>query len=114
MARESGTDVTDNFTDEGRAITTANLMNLHMMYMSMSHVPARMTTIDSDRIKKETDAFCSMYPVCYFWPGRFTEAEKVVYLREEAARLRKDADRLEALLAGRIVQWNESELDIKN
>jgi hypothetical protein len=108
------TDVTDKFTDEGRANVTADLMSLHMTYMSMSHVPARITMIDTDKIKKDTHAFGEMYPTSRWWPARFTTDQKKTYLREEAARLRKDADRLEALVEGRIVQWNESELDIKN
>jgi len=105
-----GTDVTDKFTDEERTKLTTQLMHLHMIYISMCHRPARIEVIDAAAIKKETDTFCSMYPVCHFWPGRFTEAEKVVYLAEEVARLRKDADLMEALLKGRLVQWNKDEL----
>jgi len=66
--------------------------------------------MDIGLIQTEINAYSSMFPAITAYPNKFNAEEKKAYLRDEAARLRKDAEHLEALADGRLVRWDENEL----
>jgi hypothetical protein len=106
----NGTDITDTMTDGERIALIRDLKNLNIIRAATSFTPARLDIMDAASIKKQMDAYSSLYPAVVHVPQQMTEEAKNNFLALEIERLRKDADRLEALLEGRLIQWDNKEL----
>jgi len=104
------TDITDTLTDGERIALVRELKNLNIMRAATSFTPARFEHMNAASVNKQKAGYDSLYPAVIGIPGRMTDEEKNNFLVMEIERLRKDADRLESLLKGRLIQWDNKEL----